>query len=213
MAQVISFERYRPVARYDATPWTEVRIEESDSSTLSDDSVWTELETIALSPVDSDPENPAYRDFTTELASDDPDLWYRIVFVDGSGDESLPTVPVQNTTDDASAYATVAELARILKIGSPSAAQTLAMERCLLAASGEINSEIDLDADGSLSGWQVALAEQVCLERAAELWKLQEVQFGIVGLGSEFGPTHMARNTWDKHAYTLAPLKAQWGFA
>ena len=32
MAQVISFEQYRPVARYDATAWTQVRIEESDSS-------------------------------------------------------------------------------------------------------------------------------------------------------------------------------------
>ena len=50
------------------------------------------------------------------------------------------------------------------------------------------------------------------LERAAELWKLQEVQFGVV-LGTEFGPTHIARNTWDKHAYTLAPLKCQWGLA
>jgi hypothetical protein len=53
---------------------------------------------------------------------------------------------------------------------------------------------------------------QVNLERAAELWKLQEVQFGIV-LGSEFGATHIARNTWDKYAYTLAPLKDRWGLA
>ena len=83
MAQVITFERYRPVARYDATPWTQVRIEESDTSDLSDDTVWTALETQALSPVDADPENPAYRNFTTDLASDDEDLWYRICFVDG----------------------------------------------------------------------------------------------------------------------------------
>ena len=30
-------------------------------------------------------------------------------------------------------------------------------------------------------------------------------------MGTEFGATHMARNTWDKHAYTLAPLKANGG--
>lgn len=212
MAQVITFERYRPVARYDATAWTDVRIEESDSSTLSDDTVWAVLETIALDPVDADPENPAYRDFTTELASDDPDLWYRVVFEDASGDESLPTAPVQNVSEDTSSYATVAELARILKIRTPSAEQTLAMERVLLAASGEINSEIDLEDDSALSGWQVALASQVCLARAAELWKLEEVQFGVI-LGGELGPVHMARDTWAKHAITLAPLKQQWGFA
>ena len=56
------------------------------------------------------------------------------------------------------------------------------------------------------------MPDSVNLERAAELWKLQEVQFGMV-LGSEFGAVHIARNTWDKHAYTLAPLKRQWGLA
>jgi hypothetical protein len=77
----------------------------------------------------------------------------------------------------------------------------------------EINAEIDLDDDTELSGEQLRLCEEVNLQRAAELWKLQEVQFGIVGLGSEFGATHIARNTWDKYAYTLAPLKDQWGLA
>jgi hypothetical protein len=215
MAQVISFEDFTPIPRYDATPWTDARIEESDTSTLSDTTVWTELETIPLSPVDADPSDPASRDFTTELASDDLELWYRIIFVDGNGDESIPTAPIQNTDpDETTAYASVDELFRILKIGSPTDAQVDAAERVLIAAAGEINSYIDLadDAD-ALTGWQIMLATQVNLERAAELWKLQEIQFGIVELAGDFGATRIARDTFLKHAITLGPLKGQQGFA
>ena len=111
------------------------------------------------------------------------------------------------------AYADTTELARILKIRTPSDEQEAALDRVLEAAAGEIDQELDLAATSSLTqAWQIALLEQVNLERAAELWKLQEVQFGGV-IGTEFGPVHFARNSWDKHAYTLAPLKDQWGFA
>jgi len=210
MAQVITFENYLPAARYDSLPWTEADIEEGTTT----DGPWVLLETIALSPVDADPTNPAYRDFTTELASDDEDLWYRIVFKDATGDESQATTPVQNSEAASfSAYSNVLELARILKIRTPSAEQTNAMERVLVAAAGEIRSEIDLAADVTLTGWQLALAAEVNLERAAELWMREEVPHGIAGIGSEFGATHLARNSWDKHAYTLAPLKNQWGIA
>jgi hypothetical protein len=206
VTQVVSFERYRPVARYDGLPWTQVRIEES----ATEDGTFVGIETIALSPVDTDPTDPQARSFTTELANDG-ELWYRVVFVDANGDESVATDPIQNT-DVIDAYATAPELARILKIRQPSTDQLYAMGRVLLAAAFEIDNEIDL-ADGTeLTGRQLELAAQVNLERAAELWKLQEVQFGIV-LGSEFGPTHIARDTFAKHAITLHPLKEQWGFA
>ena len=207
---VISLIGYKPVERYDEIPWTQARLEESDTDVYDDIAVWTEVETFTLSPVDTDPSDPAYRNFTTELASATPDLWYRIVWVDATADESTPTEAVQNEADDTVMFATVSELARILKIRTPTAEQESALERVLIAASGEVNSEIDLADASTLSGWQLALATQVTLERGAELWKLQEVQFGIV-MGSEFGATHMARNTWDKHAYTLAPLKEQLG--
>lgn len=206
MTQVVTFERFVPVARYDGLPWTQVRIEES----ATEDGTFTEIETINLSPVDDDPTDPQARSFTTELAGDG-ELWYRIVFVDANGDESAPTDPIQNT-DAIDAYATVPELARILKIRSPSTEQTYALGRVLIAAAGEINTEIDLAEGSELSGWQLELAAQVNLERAAELWKLQEVQFGVI-LGSEFGATHIARDTWAKHAITLHKLKEQFGFA
>lgn len=207
---VISFVGYKPVERYDSIPWTEARLEESDTSEFDDILVWTPVETFTLSPVDADPSDPAYRNFTTELASSTEGLWYRFVWIDATADESTPTDAVQNDVDDTVMFATVDELARILKLRTPRAEQESALERVLIAASGEVNSEIDLADGASLSGWQLALAAQVTLERAAELWKLQEIQFGVI-LGGEFGATHMARNTWEKHAFTLAPLKQQWG--
>ena len=111
------------------------------------------------------------------------------------------------------AYADTTELARILKIRTPSDEQEAAMDRVLEAAAGEIDSEIDLAADTSLTeAWQLALVEQVNLSRAAELWKLEEVQFGVI-IGSELVTGSQPRDTWKKHAVTLAPLKGQWGFA
>lgn len=112
------------------------------------------------------------------------------------------------------AYADTTELARILKIGSPSDAQTAAMDRVLEAAATEIDLELDLEEGESIaSAGGIALLEQVNLERAAELWKLQEIQFGIVELAGDFGATRIGRDTWAKHAVTLSKLKGQWGFA
>jgi hypothetical protein len=112
------------------------------------------------------------------------------------------------------AYADTTELARILKIGNPSDAQEAAMDRCLEAAATEIDLELDLEAGETISSLGgIALLEQVNLERAAELWKLQEVQFGVLELAGDFGATRIARDTWAKHAITLSKLKGQWGFA
>jgi hypothetical protein len=208
---VLTFRDYTPAPRYDGNPWTEVDIEESDTTTLSDDTVWTVIETIALSPTDADPTNPDSRSFTTEDATDTIDLWYRLVFRDGTGDEQQTTQPVQNTSL-ATSYGTITELARILKIRTPTEDQRGAMARVLIAAAEEINNEINLPDDTYLTSGQVALATQVNLERAAELWKFQEVQFGVI-LGSEVGGVHISRDTWKKHSIALGPLKSGWGFA
>jgi hypothetical protein len=211
MSQVITFENYVPTPRYDATPWTQAVIQEAATAdALNDD--WATIDTIVLSPVDADPENPQSRDFTTENGSDTAGLWYRIIFSDADGDELLPTVPVQNVTPVVP-YANVTELARILKIRNVSDEQRDAMERVLLLASGEIDSEIDLDTDQGLSGWQVALAQEVCLERAVEHWRQQESPFGLIGLGPELPAERTARDSWERHAHKLAPLKSQWGLA
>lgn len=109
-------------------------------------------------------------------------------------------------------YATVDELARVLQIKNPTDAQTTALERVLLTAAGEINSEIDLADGDTLEGWQIALATEVNLERAVEHWRDEESSFGILGLG-DTGPIYTARNSWERYAFKLAPLKDQWGIA
>lgn len=111
------------------------------------------------------------------------------------------------------AYADTTELARVLNIRVPSDNQEAAFDRVIEAATMRIDSEIDLAADASLDGGQIALAEQVCLAYAAELWKFQEVQFGLVGIGSEVGATFVPRDLWEKYAIQLEPLKNQWGLA
>lgn len=109
------------------------------------------------------------------------------------------------------AYTTTEELARILKISTPSTEQTAAMVRVLTMAGVEIDAEIDLAVDATaLTADQLALAAEVNLERGVELWR--ETPWGIVGLDSDLA-THTARNTWERYAHKLAPLKSQWGLS
>lgn len=207
MTQVITFEDYTPIARYDSTPWTEARIEEATAV----DGTWAEIETITLDPVDSDPSSPLQRNLTTTMASDTIGLWYRIVFVDGSANESAATTAVQNSAQP-TPYVDADELARILKINAPTAAQTDAMNRVLLMAAQEIDDEIDrASTDDPLTSGQTAIAAEVNLERAVELWRA--TPWGIVGIDSEIGATHISRNTWERYALMLAPIKTQWGLA
>ncbi len=207
MGEVVSFVGYRPPERFDSLPWTEVRIEEAATET----GTYAELETIALSPLDVDPSNPAARSFTTQLGTA-VDYWYRVIFADADGDVSQPTTPVQNTagsTVTSDVYGTTAELARILKLRAPTPDQNAALERVLTAASGEVNSEID--RSDSLAPWMVMLATEVTLERAVEHWQQEEVPYGI--WENALGPVVVGRDTWDRHALKLAPLKQNWGFA
>ena len=212
MTQVVSFVDYTPAARFDGDAWTEVDIEEADTD--DGDSVtglWTVLETIALFPIDADPTQPLTRSFTTTLANDG-ELWYRLVFRDADGDEQQPTHPVQNVVPGPT-YATVTELARVLQLRNPSAAQLDALSRVLSAAAKEINTFIGLGEDDHLDSDGLQLAAQVNLQRASELWSLQEVPLGLAGIGSEFGTTYLARNSFEKYAFTLAPLRRGWGIA
>lgn len=110
-------------------------------------------------------------------------------------------------------YASTDELFRILKIRSASAEQILAGERVLLAATGEINAEVDLVAGDTLEDWETSLIEEVCLERAVEHWRQQEAPFGLLGLGAESGVAFASKDSWGRHAEKLAPVKGQWGLA
>ena len=111
-------------------------------------------------------------------------------------------------------YSSVEELARTLQLRNPTAEQTAALTRVLTAATVEVDHEINVGEDSEpLSTDELELATQVALQRAAELWGLQEVPLGLAGIASEFGPAHLARNSWEKYAFTLAAIKRSYGIA
>jgi hypothetical protein len=203
MTVIVSFDDYTPVARYDSVPWASATIEEATAI----DGAWTPIDTVTLTPADPDPAHPVSRSFTTGLGTA-ADLWYRVKFVDGNGDESLPTIPLQNVNVTRTPYATTSELAMILHITE--APNVNALNRVLAAAAAEIDAEIGLDAPYSDPP---ALVVEVNLERAVEHWQQMKSPFGIIGLGSEAGGMFAATDSWNRHANKLAPLKASWGIA
>lgn len=207
MAQVITFEDYVPIARDDSTPWTQARIEEG--ATVS--GPWTTIDTINLDPVDADPSKPASRSFTTELASDTPDLWYRVVFLDATGDDSIPTSPIQNGAQGP--YITVTELAKRLNLVNQVTTYRAQFQRVIDAASYEADQE--MNRTDPLSASELALVSEVVLDRAVEHWQQGSTPFGFLGLGGgEPGAgAFVASETWNRHANKLSFLKQSWGIA
>jgi hypothetical protein len=118
------------------------------------------------------------------------------------------------------AYTDTDELARVLRLRSPTEAQGTAMQRVLDSAAIEIDFEcfggsVDpvagtISPAGSFGTPYPALAVEVNLERAVEHWRQQESPFGVIGL-NETVPIMTARDSWDRHANKLAPLKSSWG--
>jgi hypothetical protein len=142
---------------------------------------------------------------------------YTLIWRDGAAGDVLGVEALTVTSSapgdpvpPADMYGSVAELARILKKNrNPTEAELAAMERVLVAATGEVNAEIDRVDD--LAPWMVMLATEVTLERAVEHWQQAEVPYGI--WENALGPIVVGRDTWSRHALKLAPLKQQWGMA
>ena len=110
------------------------------------------------------------------------------------------------------AYAGTEDLARALRIREPSGAQGTALAECLEAAWYEINSECLGTGTVEFGTPYPALAVEVNIERAVEHWQQRESPFGILGLGGEV-PVRASRDSWDRHAHKLSPLKESWGIA
>lgn len=112
------------------------------------------------------------------------------------------------------AYATADQLAAILP-GIVSADRTEDLNRVLDMAALEIEKELDLVLPpldfSDYSGSEQALITHVNLERAADLWHMEQIPSGLL-LGGET-PLLAPRNSWERYANMLAPLKEQWGFA
>lgn len=110
-------------------------------------------------------------------------------------------------------YTTTEELQRLLKITTATAEQQAALERVLNSAWQEVVSEIyPLEDSEPLSAAEEQLAAEVQLERGIEHWAQAEAPFGILGIG-DTGAVYTARDSWDRHALKLAPLKRSWGLA
>jgi hypothetical protein len=211
---IVSFEDYTPPARFDDLPWTEIKIEESDTVTLSDATVWSTIDTIAISPLDPDPSQPAVRNFTTNNASNTPDLWYRVTFVDAASDVSLPSVPVQNLENAVAAYATTSEFFRVVRVSTPTAAQIVAAQGDLDQATIEINQEIAWATDHApATAEQLELLRNVCLNRGADLWRHRESAPGIITILDESTPSQPGRYSFSRYVQMLSPIKDQWGVA
>ncbi len=209
MTIVVTLEDFRPAPRYDGEPWTDARIEEAPAST----GPWVTLETQVLTPVDADPENPAYRNFTTDLGTAE-NQWYRVVFLDADASTGLPTVPIQNVEDDRPVYASVAELAAVVQVNATTRHNDLM--RCLKAASDEVDHEVgETDITGSTTPYSnpTPLVRHVTLERSSEHWKQLSSPFGVMGIGGDLGGVYTAQNSWERHANKLAVLKGEWGLA
>lgn len=131
--------------------------------------------------------------------------------VQGLGHTAIEDLVVGTGAPSGGMYGTVDELMRRLKIRAPTVEQEAQGTQVLLMASIEIDSEIDLSDDAdALADGKLALAIEVCLERAAELWV--ESPHGLFDFGDGV-VTHTARNSWEPYAHKLAPLKDQHGLA
>lgn len=209
MTVVVSLEDYRPFPRYDGEPFTDAQIYEAPAF----EGPWTLLETQVLTPVDDDPRNPAYRNFTTDLGTAQ-EQWYQIVFVDADMSTGQPTYPIQNIADDRPVYASVAELAAVLQVNATQRHNSLM--RALKAAADEIDHEIgptDINAVTTPYSNPIPLVRHVNLERASEHWKQLTSPFGIMGIGGDLSTVYTAQNSWERHANKLAVLKGSWGLA
>ncbi len=109
-------------------------------------------------------------------------------------------------------YATVEQLAAKLTItGAKLAASQDDLQRVLNAATLEIDHEIG----GPLispSQLQLDLFEFACLGRAQDLWLIEGLPIGVIGLGGET-PLLSPRDSWSRWANILAVAKQSWGMA
>ena len=208
MTVVVTLEDFRPSPRYDGEPWTDAQIYEGLTST----GVFTLLETIPILPVDSDPENPAYRNFTTDLGTAD-ELWYQIVFVDADMSTGQPTTPIQNVADDRPVYASVSELAQLLRVNATQ--RHNALMRVLKSAADEIDHEIGTVDINGVAPPTPTPRPSAARSTSNEPWSTgsrSRHRSGSSGSG-DAESVYTARDSWDRHAHKLAILKGSWAIA
>jgi hypothetical protein len=116
---------------------------------------------------------------------------------------SAPADPVP----PADVYGTVDELFRRLKIRTPTAEQTAAAERIMVASSTDVNLKMDRSTD--LPAGELAIAVESTYQRAEERWNESEVPFGAIGLDNPSGPVFASRHS--RALAQLTKLKQRFG--
>lgn len=97
---LVSFFDYAPPPRYDSLPWTNIQIFESTSK----DGPWSQIDSFAILPLDTNPAHPAARNFSTDNALLPFGTgWYKVRFVDEASD-FVEAEPIQNVEPEASEY-------------------------------------------------------------------------------------------------------------
>ena len=112
------------------------------------------------------------------------------------------------------AYATTEELFRILSKNNPSTEQIVAAQGDLDTATIEIDAEIDWSSDhAAATTEELELLKNVCLNRAADLWRHRESAPGILGIVDDSMPATPGRYSFARYISMLAPLKSRWGIS
>ena len=111
------------------------------------------------------------------------------------------------------AYATVDELAAALRT-KVTAENTAALQACLDAAAEEIDHAVDWQTKPTQPIELPAdpLLNRVNILRGVEFFKANDAAFGALSFG-EVGVLQTPRDGFQRHAFTLIPLKQQWGIA
>lgn len=95
MSYVVNLIGFMPPPRYDDVPWTIATFYEAATPTGS----FTLIDTQAIVSPDTDPTEPASRNFTTAAATL-AQGWYTIVFLDAFGGTSQPSDPLRNSSGE-----------------------------------------------------------------------------------------------------------------
>ena len=110
-------------------------------------------------------------------------------------------------------YADVAELQTLLRLDSPTATQTAAMERCLEAAASEIDWELGYTLSRPSPTRRPSSSSKSTSNEPSNTGGKPRAPFGVIGIGAESEPIVTARNTWYRHHLKLAPLRVHEGVA
>lgn len=111
------------------------------------------------------------------------------------------------------AYATIADLKRVLQKPTPTADEQAAMQRDLDVAAREIDWDLNYTIDNPappIDTREYKLLADVNLDRAVELWNAHTRPYGALAVGPDAAPLISPRDTWYRQHLRLNPLRERY---